>query len=115
MELVLLCAEQEAEAGAAEGVNDAASVSMAAGSSKAASSSDAALEALAAAWSAAEAAFPHLTVTLVPHASKLSLDQLAGALLQRFAGQQRLMVNLQVRRLCLAWVLLSPICWGTCQ
>lgn len=97
MELVLLCAEQEAEAGAAEGANDAASVSMAGGSSKApSSSSDAALEALAAAWSAAEAAFPHLTGTLVPHASKLSLDQLAGALLQRFVGQQRLTVNLQV-------------------
>ena len=55
------------------------------------------LEAMAAAWGAAEAAFPHLSVTLVPHASKLSLAALASNLLQRAARTQPLPVSLQFR------------------
>jgi len=55
-------------------------------------------DALAAAWGAAEAAFPHLSVTIVPAplASKLSFAGLASTLLQRFASQPQLAVNLQV-------------------
>lgn len=98
VELVLLCAQQEADAAGAEGGSNAGTADAVHSLSNAvASSSSSTLEALASAWSAAEAAFPHLTVTLVPHASKLSLDQLAGTLLQRFAGQAHPMVNLQVR------------------
>lgn len=98
VELVLLCAQQEAEAASAEGGSNAGDAGEVHSLSNAVSSSSrgSTLEALAAAWSAAEAAFPHLTVSLVPHASKLSLDQLAGTLLQRFAGQMHPMVNLQV-------------------
>ena len=94
VELVVLSAEQEAEAAPAL----AASGGGPAGEpdSSSAAGSSAALEALAAAWAAAEAAFPHLRFSIVPRASKLSLDQLAGTLLQRLAAQPRLAMNLQV-------------------
>lgn len=92
VELVVLSAEHEAAPALAASGDDDASTP---GSSTSGSGS-AALEAVAAAWAAAEAAFPHLSVSLVPGASKLSFDQLTGTLLQRFAVQPRLAVNLQV-------------------
>lgn len=52
--------------------------------------------ALADGWGAAEAACPHLTVTLVRGASKLSFDALAGSLMQRLVAQPALDVSLQV-------------------
>ena len=58
---------------------------------------DAAADAAAAAWQAAEAAFPHLSVTVVRGASKASFDALASTLAQRYAAQPALAVSLQVR------------------
>lgn len=55
---------------------------------------DAAVEALAAAWGAAETAFPHLTVTVVPSASRLSFDALVSSLQQRWAAPAQLAVSL---------------------
>lgn len=57
----------------------------------------AATDALAAAWAAAEAAFPHLSVTVVQGAGQLTFSALASTLLQRCAPQQALAVSLQVR------------------
>jgi hypothetical protein len=52
------------------------------------------LEALAAAWQAAESAFPHLSVTIVGGASVASLHCLASTLLQRFMVAPQLAVSL---------------------
>ena len=61
---------------------------------EAADGGDAAAEALAAAWGAAEAAFPHLAVAVVPGASRLSFEGLATSLLQRWAPPPALPVAL---------------------
>lgn len=55
---------------------------------------DAAADALAAAWGAAEASFAHLSVTVVPGASRLSFEGLATSLLQRWAPPPALPVSL---------------------
>lgn len=60
----------------------------------------AATDAQAAAWTAAETAFPHLSVTIVQGASRLAFSALASTLLQRYAPQPALEVSLQVRSPC---------------
>ncbi|KAL4427862.1 hypothetical protein ABPG75_001951 [Micractinium tetrahymenae] len=58
----------------------------------------AATDALAASWAAAEAAFPHLSVTIVPRASRLTFSALASTLLQRYAPQPPLTISLQFKQ-----------------
>jgi hypothetical protein len=62
---------------------------------------DCTVDVMAAAWTRAEAAFFHLSVTIVHGASKVSFDALASTLLQRFTRQQQLAVHLQVQMICI--------------
>jgi hypothetical protein len=101
VELVLMQAAQQAQQGQqVERVGGADARDAQAAAATAAAAAAAAADALAAAWEAAEAAFPHLSVTIVQGASKLSFDCLASTLLQRFARQPQLAVSLQVRWSC---------------
>jgi hypothetical protein len=115
MELVLMQAAQQAQQGQQqeqEGGGDASDAQAATAAAAAAAEVDAS-DARAAAWEAAEAAFPHLSVTIVQGASKLSFDCLASTLLQRFAGQPQLAVNLQVGRLMASAVLCVCMRWAS--
>lgn len=58
----------------------------------------AAADTLTAAWQAAESAFPHLSVTVVRGASKVSFDALGSTLLQRYVPRRRLAVSLSFKQ-----------------
>jgi hypothetical protein len=79
VELMFLDAGDEHTSGNGNGSNDSA-----------------AAEALAAAWQPAEAAFPHLSVTVVRGACKATFDALGSALLQRCVRLTPTAVSLQV-------------------
>jgi hypothetical protein len=106
--------QQVERVGGADARDAQAAAATAAAAAAAAAEADAA-DALAAAWEAAEAAFPHLSVTIVRGASKLSFDCLASTLLQRFAGQPQLAVSLQVGwwmpciLACMSWAFALPV------
>lgn len=71
---------------------------------------EARLEGLAAAWRAAEAAFPHLRVTLVGGATAASLHCLGSTLLQRFMSAPQRAVSLVFRQPLVGSVRSLPLC-----